>query len=116
MFDGTRLLILCVCPSFHLSLAFASALVCLLFHSTDSARARKKVGVREKHTNSQQAVEMVHKNAAFVVTMPNDVTHYLEEIFGGETLRLAAGQASSEFVKRNIGATGRFLARLEKAL
>ncbi len=69
-----------------------------------------------KHTNSQEAVEMVNHNAAFVVTTPDDVSHYLEEIFGGETLRLTAGQAASEFVKRNIGATGRFLARLEKAI
>ncbi len=69
-----------------------------------------------KHTNSQEAVEMVKQNAAFVVTTPDEVYGYLEEFFGGETLRLTAGQASSEFVKKNIGATGRFLARLEKAL
>jgi 3-deoxy-D-manno-octulosonic-acid transferase len=69
-----------------------------------------------KHENSQEAVEMVRQGAAFVVNTPDDVQRYLEEFFGGETLRLTAGQAANEFVKRNIGATGRFLARLEKVL
>ena len=69
-----------------------------------------------KHENSQEAVELVKEGGAFVVTTPDEVKHYLEEFFASETLRLTAGQAASEFVKRNIGATGRFLARLEKVL
>ncbi len=69
-----------------------------------------------KHENSQEAVELVRQGGAFVVRTPEEVRHYFDEIFGGETFRLTAGQAASEFVKRNIGATGRFLARLEKVL
>ncbi|TAK60922.1 MAG: 3-deoxy-D-manno-octulosonic acid transferase [Bacteroidetes bacterium] len=69
-----------------------------------------------KHENSQEAIELVKQGGAFIITKPDEALAYLEEFFSGESHRLTAGQVCAEFVKRNIGATGRFLARLEKVL
>ncbi|MBI3189371.1 MAG: 3-deoxy-D-manno-octulosonic acid transferase [Ignavibacteriales bacterium] len=69
-----------------------------------------------KHENSQEAVQLVKQEAAFVVSTSDEAQQLLNKCLNDEVFRQRAGTTAREFVERNIGATGRFLTRLAKVL
>ncbi|MBI3194920.1 MAG: 3-deoxy-D-manno-octulosonic acid transferase [Ignavibacteriae bacterium] len=69
-----------------------------------------------KHENSQEAMQLVKKEAAFVVTTSEETHQLLSKCLHDELFRQRAGTKAREFVEHNIGATERFLIRLAKVL
>ncbi len=69
-----------------------------------------------KHENSQEAVQLVKQEAAFVVTTSEEAHQQLGKCLNDETFRQKAGTTAREFVENNIGATERFLSRVERVL
>jgi len=68
-----------------------------------------------RHTNSQEALELVKRGGGFVVDETNCLT-LLHRFFDKKEDRIDAGTAALALVKENIGATERFLAHLERVL
>jgi 3-deoxy-D-manno-octulosonic-acid transferase len=66
-----------------------------------------------RHKNSQEAVTLIERGGAFVVYDAETLYATLHSLFHDETLRKRAGDAANSFVRQNIGATERFLGRLE---
>ena len=69
-----------------------------------------------KHDNSQEAVQLVQERAAFVGKNEDELHWHLSTLMEDAVLRKRAGQSAFEFVRRNTGATERFLSYLEKVL
>jgi 3-deoxy-D-manno-octulosonic-acid transferase len=68
-----------------------------------------------RHTNSQEAIELVKRGGGFVVDETNCLA-LLHRFFDQNGDRIDAGTAALTLVKENIGATERFLAHLERVL
>lgn len=69
-----------------------------------------------KHTNSQEAIELVKRGGGFVVENEKDLYRILRTLLDNSTLRSKAGSIAETFVRENCGATERFLQLLEPYL
>lgn len=69
-----------------------------------------------KHLNSQEAVMLIQKEAAFVGNDSEELSQRFHFLLNDETKRLRCGIQAVDIVKANIGATERFLSYLEKVL
>lgn len=66
-----------------------------------------------KHTNSQEAVELVKRGGGFVVEDEKSLYRHLRTFLENDERRSDAGKISKSFVEENCGATDRFLHYLE---
>ncbi len=69
-----------------------------------------------KHTNSQEAVELIRRGGGFVVRDSKALFRMLRKLFSDSTARSAAGAVSESFVREHSGATKRFLQFLQPYL
>ncbi len=69
-----------------------------------------------KHENSREAVELVERGGAFVVTSPDDCYPQLRKLFNDKRVRTSAGKASLSLVQENVGATQKFVDYLRNIL
>lgn len=69
-----------------------------------------------RYENSQEAVQLVKEGAAFTGRTTEEFTAHLRALFADEPKRRQAGEAAFALVKRNIGATDRFISYVEKLL
>ncbi len=65
-----------------------------------------------KHDNSQEAIALTKRNAAFVIEDDKQLYRIMRTLLESETIRTTAGKSARAFVDENIGATRRFLAYL----
>jgi 3-deoxy-D-manno-octulosonic-acid transferase len=72
--------------------------------------------VGPKHDNSQEAVELITNGAAFVGDDPDTLYRHIRSLLEDEEKRSDAGKNAALLVRRNTGATERFLSYLEKVL
>ncbi|HUL44590.1 MAG TPA: glycosyltransferase N-terminal domain-containing protein [Bacteroidota bacterium] len=68
------------------------------------------------HTNSQEAVEMVNREAALTAATGTELCQRMQRLLEDDPYRVEVGRRALEFVQSHIGATGRFLSYLEKVL
>jgi 3-deoxy-D-manno-octulosonic-acid transferase len=68
------------------------------------------------HDNSQEATQLAREGAAFVARNEEELYRHFHTLLSDESHRRTAGSKAQAFVKRNIGATERFLSYLEKVL
>ncbi|MBI2429473.1 MAG: 3-deoxy-D-manno-octulosonic acid transferase, partial [Ignavibacteriales bacterium] len=66
-----------------------------------------------KHTNSQEAVELIKRGGGFVVSDEKDLYRQLRTLLENDERRIHAGMISKSFVEENCGATDRFIHYLE---
>lgn len=69
-----------------------------------------------KHTNSQEAVELVHLGGGFVIHDSREFYRTLRSLFDNVELRYQSGKIAQSFVHEHCGATDRFLHYLEPFL
>ncbi len=69
-----------------------------------------------KHENSQEAQELVRRGGGFVIHDQQDCYRALRTLLSDERERTQAGAASLKLVKENIGATERFVKKMEGLL
>ncbi|MGA2623783.1 MAG: glycosyltransferase N-terminal domain-containing protein [Bacteroidota bacterium] len=69
-----------------------------------------------KHENSQEALKLIASGAAFVGTNAEELYRQFRMLIENDEPRRRAGQDALEFVRRNVGATKRFLSYLERVL
>ena len=69
-----------------------------------------------KHDNSQEALKLVAEGAAVVGTDEEELYRQFRLLIEDDVIRRQAGQKALEFVRRNVGATLRFVSYLEKVL
>lgn len=69
-----------------------------------------------KHTNSQEAVELVRRGGGFVVNDEKELYRTLRTLLDNIEIRYHAGQIARLYVHENCGATERFLGYLEPYL
>ena len=69
-----------------------------------------------KYQNSQEAIELVRREAAFVGENPQQLYEHFHALLRTDTKREKSGSRALELVQHNIGATKRFLSYLEKVL
>ncbi|MBM4169432.1 MAG: 3-deoxy-D-manno-octulosonic acid transferase [Ignavibacteria bacterium] len=62
-----------------------------------------------KHENSREAMELVARGGAFVVTSVDDCFPQLRRLFNDKHVRTAAGKAAFSLVQENVGATQKFV-------
>jgi 3-deoxy-D-manno-octulosonic-acid transferase len=65
-----------------------------------------------KHDNSQEAISLVKREAAFVIEDDKQLYRVLRMLLENESARACAGNNAKTFVDENVGATLRFLAYL----
>lgn len=68
------------------------------------------------HANSQEAVEMVQRGAAFAAPDAETLRLRMEQLLDDDRTREAVGEKALAVVQHNIGATERFLSYLEQVL
>ncbi len=69
-----------------------------------------------KHTNSQEAIELVRRGGGFVVNDQQECYRTLRTLLNDKKANSTAGFQALKLVKENIGATKRFIEHLEKVL
>lgn len=69
-----------------------------------------------RHQNSQEAVRLLREGGAFTGYGTSELLAHLNRLFSGEHDRTAAGAVALNLVKKNIGATDRFLSTMENVL
>ncbi len=69
-----------------------------------------------KHENSQEAQELVRRGGGFVVRDQQECYRTLRTLLDDDDARAKAGAASLALVKENIGATERFVKKMEALL
>ncbi len=69
-----------------------------------------------RHKNSQEAVTLAQRGGGFVVENTAGLCETLHMLMSNEQLRTEAGRVAGAFVRQNVGATERFLKRLETFL
>ena len=69
-----------------------------------------------KHTNSQEAVELAKQGGGFVIEQEKELYRTLRTLLDNSEIRTRAGNISEAFVRKNCGATERFLHYLEPYL
>jgi 3-deoxy-D-manno-octulosonic-acid transferase len=69
-----------------------------------------------RHTNSQEAQELLRRGGGFLVNDQFECYKTLRKLLDDQKARTTAGSISSKLVKENIGATERFIEHLEKVL
>jgi 3-deoxy-D-manno-octulosonic-acid transferase len=69
-----------------------------------------------KHSNSQEAIEMIRCGGGFVVKNQQECYNTLRILLNDKKVNMIAGYEALNQVKENIGATGRFIQHLEKVL
>ncbi len=69
-----------------------------------------------RHRNSQEAIRLAELGGGFVVDGIESMKNTLRALLGGEATRTASGKIAAEFVRQNVGATARFLTRLQPYL
>ncbi len=62
-----------------------------------------------KHENSREAVELVARGGAFVVTSVDDCFPQFRKLFNDKHVRTSAGKAAFSLVQENVGATQKFV-------
>jgi 3-deoxy-D-manno-octulosonic-acid transferase len=68
------------------------------------------------HRNSQEPLMLVGQGGAFIVNDSAELERTLRNLLEDESARRTAGERAARFVESNVGATGRFLQRLEPYL
>ncbi|HTK81015.1 MAG TPA: glycosyltransferase N-terminal domain-containing protein [Bacteroidota bacterium] len=68
------------------------------------------------HKNSQEALQLLREEAAFVAEGTQPLAGLLQKLFDDEALRSRAGERARTLVTTNAGATARFLSYLQKLL
>lgn len=69
-----------------------------------------------KHKNSEEAVELIRRGAAFSVRSRQEAGEVLGRLFHDTSERRKAGERAAAYVRENLGATQRILAALEPFL
>jgi 3-deoxy-D-manno-octulosonic-acid transferase len=69
-----------------------------------------------RHQNSQEAVRLLREGGAFTGYGTAELLAHLTRLFDNEPERAAAGATALGLVKKNVGATDRFLATMENVL
>jgi 3-deoxy-D-manno-octulosonic-acid transferase len=69
-----------------------------------------------EHGNSQEAIELVKRGAAFVGRDSRELHQQIQFLLDDEVVRQRAGEQALNWVNSNIGATARCLSYLEKVL
>ena len=69
-----------------------------------------------KHTNSQEAMELVQRGGGFVVNDQQECYRSLRTLLDDKKINTAAGKNALTLVEENVGATERFIQYLEKKL
>lgn len=69
-----------------------------------------------KHTNSQEAVELAKRRGAFIIDNERDLYRILRSLLDNYEERMFAGAIAEDFVRKNCGATVRFLTYIEPFL
>jgi 3-deoxy-D-manno-octulosonic-acid transferase len=65
-----------------------------------------------RYRNSQEALMLVDRGGAFIVTTHEQITRALHNLLTDETARSTAGSRATRFVQSNTGATDRVIAHL----
>jgi 3-deoxy-D-manno-octulosonic-acid transferase len=68
------------------------------------------------HRNSQEPLVLVGQGGGFIVNDSAELERTLRNLLDDESARRTAGERAARFVESNVGATGRFLQRLEPHL
>jgi 3-deoxy-D-manno-octulosonic-acid transferase len=69
-----------------------------------------------RHTNSQEALELLRQGGGFLINDQLECYKTLRTLLGDTKARSIAGNAASKLVRENIGATERFIEHLAKVL
>jgi 3-deoxy-D-manno-octulosonic-acid transferase len=69
-----------------------------------------------KHTNSQEATELVKRNGGFVITDHHSLDAILQRLFSDTQFRKLSGEICKQLVTENAGATERILKYLRKSI
>ncbi len=69
-----------------------------------------------RHTNSQEAQELLRKGGGFLINDQLECYKTLRTLLNDTKARAIAGNVASKLVKENIGATERFIEHLAKVL
>ena len=69
-----------------------------------------------KYTNSQEAIELLHRSGGFVVNDQQECYRTLRTLLDDKKANSIAGLQAFALVKENVGATERFIQHLEKSL
>ncbi len=69
-----------------------------------------------KHRNSPEPLSLVEEGGAFIVNDTMELHRTLLNLLEDETARQTAGTKAGHFVRANVGATNRVIARLEELL
>ena len=69
-----------------------------------------------KHTNSQEAIELARRGGGFIVNDQLECYRTLRTLLDDKQANKSAGNEALKLVKENIGATERFIQRLEQYL
>lgn len=70
----------------------------------------------QHHTNSQEAGLLIDEGAGFSGSNEDEILEILKNLLLHEEFRLQAGSKATEFVKKNLGATDKFIIYFEKLL
>jgi 3-deoxy-D-manno-octulosonic-acid transferase len=68
------------------------------------------------HTNSQEAILLLNEKIAFMGSDDEEMYRILRTLLSDETIRSESGQKAFLFIKKNIGATQKFLSYFQKVL
>jgi 3-deoxy-D-manno-octulosonic-acid transferase len=68
------------------------------------------------HTNSQEAMLLLDEKIAFMGSDDKEMYRILRTLLSDETIRSESGQKAFLFIKKNIGATQKFLSYFPKVL
>jgi 3-deoxy-D-manno-octulosonic-acid transferase len=69
-----------------------------------------------RHLNSQEAVELAKMGGGFVINDQQECYRTMRTLLGDKKARLTAGNEALKLVKKNIGATERFIEHLLKVI
>lgn len=69
-----------------------------------------------KHRNSQEAVQLAEAGGGFVVQDAQQMYDVVKSLLEDDEKKQTAGRIAGEFVRRNVGATQRFLSHLDRYL
>ena len=69
-----------------------------------------------KHHNSQEAVKLAGSGGGFIVQDAQQMYDVVKFLLESEEKRTEAGRIAGDFVRRNVGATQRFLSHLDRYL
>ncbi len=69
-----------------------------------------------RHENSHEAIDLAERGGGIVVKNEEELYRHLQTLLRNEKLRNETGKRALALVKKNIGATERFLSSLEKIL